>query len=58
MMDHNVLARLLPFYMLPTSKDKTWLVVTGYVFAALGNALYLSVLAFGAGLGLRLAVSI
>ena len=55
MMEHNVLARLLPFYMAVTMKDKPWQLVTGFVFSAVFNALYLGILAFGIAVGLRLA---
>ena len=56
--EHNTLARLLPFYMAATEKDKLSQLVTGFLFSAVFNALYLFILAFGAGLGLRLAVSL
>ena len=56
--EHNTLARLLPFYMSATTNDKPWQLVTGFLFSAVFNALYLLILALGAGLGLRLAVSL
>jgi hypothetical protein len=54
--EHNVLARLLPFYMAVRTTDKGWKMITGFTFSAIFNALYLGILAAGVTLGIKVAL--